>query len=107
MSTVEKADVINSEYFKGLDDDKKELMRLYLLCENEIEEMSEMDKELSFSCSASMGELNNFSAFIYTYRLKLIIEKLETTQKARIIKNNVINELNKKKALFEHIKNGK
>lgn len=98
-SIVKKDDVINSDYFKNLDEHKKELMRLYLLCDNETNSF----KPSKTDCSPLTINTNEFSPYVFTRKLNTIISRLESTNEIeRSEKADVINET---KALIERIKN--
>lgn len=98
-SVVKKDDVINSDYFKNLDERKKELMKLYLLCDNETNSF----KPLKTDCTKLTININEFSPYVFTRKLNTIISRLESTNEIeRSEKADVINET---KALIERIKN--
>jgi hypothetical protein len=98
-SIVKKDDVINSEYFKNLDERKKELMKAYLLCDNETDSF----KPLKTDCTPLTINTNEFSPYVFTRKLNTIISRLESTNEIeRSEKADIINET---KALIERIKN--
>ena len=98
-SVVKKDDVINSDYFKNLDERKKELMKLYLLCDNETNSF----KPLKTDCTPLTINTNEFSPYVFTRKLNTIISRLESTNEIeRSEKADIINET---KALIERIKN--
>lgn len=98
-SIVKKDDVINSDYFKNLDEHKKELMRLYLLCDNKTNSF----KPSKIDCSPLTININEFSPYIFTNRLNTIINRLDSTNEIEIIEK--VDVINKTKALIERIKN--
>lgn len=98
-SIVKKDDVINSDYFKNLDEHKKELMRLYLLCDNETNSF----KPSKTDCSPLTINTNEFSPYVFTRKLNTIISRLESTNK--IEKSEKADVINETKALIERIKN--
>ena len=100
-SFVKKDDVIRSEYFKNLDEHKKELMRLYLLCDNSTEVLNSQKAD----CDPLTINTNEFSSSILTNKLNTIISKLETTDSTEISKN--VAEANETRALIERIKTAK
>ena len=93
-SIVKKDDVINSEYFKNLDEHKKELMKLYLLCDNETDSF----KPSKTDCSPLTININEF-----TNRLNTIINRLDSTNE--IERSEKVDVINGTKALIERIKN--
>lgn len=98
-SIVKKDDVINSEYFKNLDEHKKYLMRLYLLCDNETNSF----KPSKTDCPPLTININEFSPYVFTNRLNTIINRLDSTNEIETSeKADIINET---KALIERIKN--
>lgn len=98
-SIVKKDDVINSDYFKNLDEHKKELMRLYLLCDNETNSF----KPSKTDCSPLTINTNEFSPYVFTRKLNTIISRLESINK--IEKSEKADAINETKALIERIKN--
>lgn len=98
-SVVKKDDVINSDYFKNLDEHKKELMKLYLLCDNETNSF----KPLKTDCSPITININEFSPYVFTNRLNTIINRLDSTNE--IETNEKADVINETKALIERIKN--
>lgn len=101
VSVVKKDDVISSEYFKNLDDYKKELMRLYLLCNNSLE----ASKPQKTDCNPLTINTNEFSPFILTSKLHTFIKELDATNSIESGKN--IYEINETRALIERIKTAK
>lgn len=98
-SIVKKDDVINSDYFKNLDEHKKELMRLYLLCDNETDSF----KPSKTDCTPLTINISEFSPYVFTNRLNTIINRLDSTNEIETSeKADIINET---KALIERIKN--
>ena len=98
-SIVKKDDVINSDYFKNLDEHKKELMKLYLLCDNETDSF----KPSKTDCSPLTININEFSPYVFTRKLNTIINKLDSTNE--IETSEKADVINKTKALIERIKN--
>lgn len=98
-SVVKKDDVINSEYFKNLDEHKKELMKLYLLCDNETDSF----KPSKTDCSPLTININEFSPYVFTNRLNTIINRLDSTNE--IERSEKVDVINGTKALIERIKN--
>lgn len=105
LSAVKKADVINSEYFKNLDEHKKELMKLYLLCDNKL------NAPLSpkIDCSDLNIDLKNFSLYIPTHKLIAIIEyfEIDNFNESKNDKKVASDNFEKQKELVEYIKNAK
>lgn len=98
-SVVKKDDVINSDYFKNLDEHKKELMKLYLLCDNETDSF----KPSKTDCSPLTININEFSPYVFTNRLNTIINRLDSTNE--IERSEKVDVINGTKALIERIKN--
>lgn len=98
-SVVKKDDVINSDYFKNLDEHKKELMRLYLLCDNETDSF----KQLKTDCTQLTINISEFSPYVFTRKLNTIINRLDSANE--IEKSEKVGVINETKALIERIKN--
>lgn len=98
-SVVKKDDVINSDYFKNLDERKKELMKLYLLCDNETNSF----KPLKTDCTKLTININEFLPYVFTHKLNTIINRLDSTNE--IETSEKADVINKTKALIERIKN--
>ena len=98
-SIVKKDDVINSDYFKNLDEHKKELMRLYLLCDNETDSF----KQLKTDCTQLTINISEFSPYVFTRKLNTIINRLDSANE--IEKSEKVGVINETKALIERIKN--
>lgn len=98
-SVVKKDDVINSEYFKSLDERKKELIKLYLLCDNEIDSL----KLLKTDCTQLTININEFSPYVFTRKLNTIINRLDSTNE--IETSEKVGAINETKTLIERIKN--
>lgn len=101
MSVVKKDDVISSEYFKNLDEHKKEVIKLYLLCDNS----KDASNSQNANCDPLIINTNEFSPFILTNKLNTIIRKLDTTNSIESDKNAI--EVNETRALIERIKTAK
>ena len=102
-SIVKKADVIDSEYFKNLDNHKKELMKLYLLCDNKAN--SQLSPKID--CSELNIDLKNFSIYISTRKLIEIIKTLDDSDNSKNDENTISDNFDGKKALIEYIKSAK
>lgn len=88
-SIVKKDDVINSDYFKNLDEHKKELIKLYLLCDNETDSLT----PLKTDCAQLTININEFSPYVFTRKLNTIISRLDSTNEIeKSEKGDVINE---------------
>lgn len=101
QSFVKKDDVINSEYFKNLDEHKKEAMRLYLLCDNS----TEASKHQKTDCNPLTINTNDFSPLVLTSKLNTVIKELDATNSIENGKNAY--DTKETKALIERIKNAK
>lgn len=101
ISIVKKDDVISSEYFKNLDEHKKELMRLYLLCDNS----KDTSNPQNVDCDPLTININEFSSFVPTNKLNTVIRKLDTTNSIESDKNTI--KVNETRALIERIKTSK
>lgn len=97
-SVVKKDDVINSDYFKNLDESKKELMKLYLLCDNETNSF----KPLKTDCTKLTININEFLPYVFTHKLNTIINRLDSTNE--IETSEKADVINGTKALIERIK---
>lgn len=105
LSGVKKVDVINSEYFKSLDESKKELIKLYLLCDN----TTNFEDQPNADCSTPEIKLDNFTDYIPTHKLITIIKNFESSNfnKSKNPEKATSDNFDEQKALIEYIKNAK